>query len=207
MATEVSICNQAISWLGGTLIISLDQDSAEAKLCKANYEHLRDLVLEAKDWTFATTRAQLAKLSTPPVYGFSAAFAVPSDTIRILQCSPNPSLGTSSTSPGPSRESLRIGDELRTEWQREGDEIVCDEDTMYCRYIKQVTDPSKFSPGFVQALAARIAWDIANPLTRSNTLEEKMKVKYEAAIEEGGMTDGLQGRSHKIRSDGLTRIR
>ncbi len=207
MATEVSICNQAISWLGGTLIISLDQDSTEAKLCKANYEHLRDLVLEAKDWTFATKRIQLAKLSTPPVYGFSAAFAIPSDNIRVLQCSPNPSLGTSSTSPGPSRESLRIGDELRTEWQREGDEIVCDEDTLYCRYIAKITDPSKFSPGFVQALAARIAWDIANPLTRSNALEEKMEKKYKDAVDEGGTMDGLQGRSHKIRSDGLTRIR
>lgn len=207
MATEVSICNQAISWLGGTLIISLDQDSTEAKLCKANFEHLRDLVLEAKDWTFATKRLQLAKLGTPPVYGFSAAFAVPSDCIRVLQCSPNPSLGTSSTSPGPSRESLRIGDELRTEWQREGQTIVCDEDTMYARYIFRETDPSKFSPGFVQALAARIAWDIANPLTRSNALEEKMQRKYEMAIDDGGIADGLQGRSHKIRSDGLTRIR
>ena len=205
MATEVSICNQAISWLGGTLITSLNDNSAEAKLCKANYEPLRDLVLESKDWTFATTRAKLAKLGTPPVYGYSAAFAVPSDTIRILQCSPNPSSGASS--PGPSRGDLGFGDELRTSWQREGETIVCDEDTLYCRYIQKITDPSKFSPGFAHSLAARIAWDIANPLTRSNKLEEQMKDKYEASIDDSGTMDGLQGRSHKIRSDALTRIR
>lgn len=205
MASEVSICNQAISWLGGKAIISLDDGTTEANLCKANYEHLRDVVLEAKAWTFAVKRLQFAKLSEDPVFGFSAAFAIPTDIITVLQASAA-STGISVTGPG-SRSSTGNGDEQRTLWQREGQTIVCDEAAMYGRCIQRITDPTKFSPGFVQALAARIAREIALPLTHSQTLEDKMVVKYDASLAEAGTFDGLQGKSNKIVSNALTRVR
>lgn len=205
MASEVSICNQAISWLGGKPIISLNDGTTEANLCKANYEHLRDVVLEAKAWTFAIKRLQLARLSVDPVYGFSAAFAVPSDAITILQASVAAS-GISTTGPG-SGSSDGNGDAQRTIWQREGETIVCNEEAMFARYTCRITDPTKFSPGFVQALAARIAREIALPLTHSQTLEDKMVNKYDNALADGGTFDGLQGRSNKIISNALTRVR
>ena len=211
MTTEVSICNQAISWLGGKRIISLDDETTEARLCKANYAHLRDVVLELKAWTFAVKRVKFAKLAEPPIYGFSAAFAIPTEILTVLQVSrfnaPGEGGIASTTSPGPSRESTRNGEEQRIIWQREGDTIVCDEGAIVGRCIQRVIDPSKFSPGFVQTLAARLAREIALPLTRSNTLEDKMVKKYDDALSDGAVTDGLQGRSNKIRSDALTRVR
>ncbi len=210
MATEVSICNQAISWLGGNRIVSLDDETVEARLCKTNYDSLRDVVLEARAWTFAIKRLQFAKLATPPIYGFSAAFAIPPSVLSILQATRGPAENNTSigiTGPGLSRETLRNGKEQRIIWQREGDTIVCDEAALVGRVILRITDPSKFSPGFVQALAARIAREIAIPLTQSQTMEDKMMIKYEASLADGAVVDGLQGTSNKIRSDALTRVR
>ena len=211
MTTEVSICNQAISWLGGNRIISLDDETTEARLCKANYAHLRDVVLELKAWTFAVKRVRFARLAEDPIYGFSAAFAIPTEILTVLQVSrfsaPGESNATGTTGPGPSRESTRNGDEQRIIWQREGETIVCDEAAIVGRCIQRIVDPSKFSPGYVQTLAARLAREIAIPLTHSNTLEDKMVKKYDLALSDGAVTDGLQGRSNKIRSDALTRVR
>ena len=114
--------------------------------------------------------------------------------------------GNLATGPGSSR-STGNGDEQRVLWQREGQTIVCDESSMYGRCIQRITDPTKFSPGFVQALAARIAREIALPLTHSQTLEDKMVKKYDDALADAGTFDGLQGKSNKIRSDALTRVR
>ena len=206
MTSEVSICNQALSWLGGKRIISLGDGTTEANLCLANYENLRDVVLEARAWTFAVTRLQLAKLSAVPVFGFRAAFAISPDIITVLQAS-RAAAGISITTGPGSRGSLGNGDEQRTLWQREGQTIVCDEEAMFARCILRITDPTKFSPGFTQALAARIAREIALPLTHSQTMEDKMVAKYNEAVADGGTFDGLQGKSNKIRSNALTRVR
>jgi len=206
MTTEVSICNQAISWLGGNRIISLDDGTVEANLCKDNYAHLRDVVLEAKAWTFAVKRIKFARLSEDPLYGFVAAFAIPPDILTVLQVS-GANVNAAGTGPGPARKSLGNGEEQRIIWQREGETITCDQEQIYGRCIQRITDPSKFSPGFVQALAARIAREICLPLTHSKTLEDKMVLKYDDSLSDAGTFDGLQGRSNKVRSDALTRVR
>jgi len=88
MATSpVEICNLALSWLGGDLIISLTDDSTEAKLCNAVYAPLRDAVLEEREWTFATRRIQPPALVAGPLYGYDKAFQIPIEVIRVLQVS------------------------------------------------------------------------------------------------------------------------
>ncbi len=210
MATEVSICNQALTWLGANTIISLDDETTEARLCKANYADLRDAVLEDRDWSFARKRIQFARLAQDPLYGFSAAFAIPVDVLTVRQATrgPEESQGAvSSTGPGLSRENLRNGKEQRIIWQIEGETIVCDESAIVGRVTMRQTDPSKFSPGFVQALAARIARELATALTQSSTLETKMHDKYNDSLITSATADGMQGTSNKIRSDALTRVR
>ncbi len=210
MATEVSICNQALSWLGANPIISLDDETNEARLCKANYEPLRDAVLEARAWTFAVKRIQFARLAQDPLYGFSAAFAIPTSVLTILQVTSGPSSvnsAVSTTGPALSRENLRNGEERRIIWQREGNTVVTDELSIVGRVIERIVDPSRFSPGFTQTLAARIARELAIPITQSQTLEDKMVAKFEHSLAEGGVVEGIQGTSNKIRSDALTRVR
>ena len=59
MATEVSICANALRRLGDDPITSLTDDTERARLCNAFYEDARDACLRSHPWNFAITRASL----------------------------------------------------------------------------------------------------------------------------------------------------
>ena len=211
--SEVQICNQALSWLGGDLIISLNDDTTEAKLCKANYVPLRDAVLEEREWTFAVKRVELAQLSEQPLYGFDRKFQIPPETLRVLQVS---RFGEDVTSANVSNTGVRsssrdgtgIGRETRIEWLREGETVVAnDAERISARILVRIADTTKFSAAFDQALAARIAMDIALPLTNSRQMQQDMASMYGEKIRLAAASDGIQGRSYNVRSDSLTIVR
>jgi len=191
-ASEVTICNLALSWLAGNLIISLDDGSTEAILCKANYELSRDSVLETMAWTFATRRFRLTPEVNVPEWGYGKQFTLSPDIITVLEVS------GSASKPNGTND---------LDWRREENRIVCDKDVIYLKTIVRIVDPSRFPPNFIQALAARIAMEIAIPLTESKELLAAMERKYLAYLYTASATDGLQGKSDIIDSQVLTGVR
>lgn len=183
MATEVSICNQALGFLGGNRIISLDDGTTEANLCKDLYADLRDAVLEERDWSFATVWKSLPSLATTPTGEFAYAYELPSEVLRVAEVEDN------------------------TLWRVEDRKIVTDEAAVKARCIVRVTDPSKFSPGFVQALAARLAADLALPITNSRSMMETMFQLYERKVGRAINSDNRQGKARRIRSTWLLKAR
>jgi len=186
MASEVSICNQALGWLGANLITSLDDETTEAVLCKANYSHLRDAVLEEADWTFATRRFKLVKSPNEPVYGYANKFQIPNDALRLISAT--------------NREDNR-NDTDEFDWRREENFILANDAVVYSKIVVRITDPKRFSFMFIQALAYRIAAELATPLTESRTKEEKMQQMYEHRINKAKASDGSQGKSDRIKSN------
>lgn len=210
--SPVAICNQALGWLGGDLIISLDDESKEAKLCKANFDGLRDAVLEDREWTFAVARIEMAELIDVPLYGFDKAFQIPEDVLRVLQVSRAGEVDDGVLVEGSFQSATRGGTgqgrESRIDWLREGETIVANNAArIFCRVLKRITDTTKFSPAFDQCLAARMAMDLAIPLTNSRLLQRDMAQIYGEKITLAAGTDGMQGRSYKVRSDSLTIVR
>ena len=185
MSTRVSICNQALGWLGANLITSLDDETTEANLCKANYDSLRDAVLESQNWTFATAWEKLIKLSTSPTSLYPNSFQIPADAIHIIYC------GVDYDNP--------------VNWRREGQTIVTDDGNCTIQYIKRIEDEAQFSSLFTQALAARLAADLAIPLTKSRTMQSDMFQLYQVKLKEAASRDNQQGRSRRIRSRWLNR--
>lgn len=206
--SDVAICNQALGWLGGELITSLSipEDSDEWKLCNANYAPLRDAVLVEREWTFAIARAEFAALASAPTYGFDKAFQIPATALRVLQVT----LAGDGVAAGGTTEKYTQfqGRYTAIEWQREGQTIVANgAERIYAKYIQQVTDTTKFSPAFDQALAARIAMDLAIPLTNSRLLQRDMAAMYGEKIAIAAASDGAQGRSVRTRTGSLIRVR
>ena len=87
MATEVSICSNALRRLGDSPITTLSDNTERARLCNAFYGDARDAVLRSHPWNFAITRARLAQLSSTPAYGYSYQYALPTDPycLRVLE--------------------------------------------------------------------------------------------------------------------------
>jgi len=194
MATEVSICNLALSWLAGNLIISLDDEIIEAQLCKANYDSSRDAVLEDRAWTFATKRYRWTPLSTAPVYGYGYAFMIDPEVVRILEV--RDSDGT-----------YNANGANDLDWRREGNTIVANASVIYVKALRRVADTSKYPPSFVMALAARLAADICIPLTESRQMQQDMWTLYSKKLDDAMATDGMQGSSDIIQSRKLIGVR
>jgi len=189
MTTSTDICNLALGWLAVKSLTNLITDkSPAADLCRVNYPLLRDAVLEARAWTFASKRITLAATTKPLMddfFGYSHSFKVPPKCIRVLR------VGSSSS----------FLDRLR--WVREEDNILANAGKIYMSYIARIEDSSKFSAAFVQALAARIAADLCIPLTEDRNLQADLWKIYIDKIMDAAATDGTQGRQERLRSDAL----
>lgn len=187
MSTVVSICNQALAMVGGKLITSIDDDITEAKVCKANYEPVRDELLEAANWSFTLEWLDLPKLANPPLSEFANAFQLPSDVIRVIF----------------------VGKDFEhpTQWQREGMNIMTNNATCMCQVVRREVDTTKFTPKFVGAFATRLAAEMALPLTNNGKVYELLMGSAERKLTDAINSDNSQGRAKKIFSSWLQSAR
>lgn len=185
MTSAVEISNLAIGWLGGTPIISFDDESTEAKLAKLNYPLVRDAVLEDHFWSFATQRIVLTPTVESPAFGEDNQFLIPPDTIKLQ------------------RVDRTVNGDDNLDWVREGKFIIANVERCYVWYTRRVEDPTEFTSNFTQALAQRLAADIAIPLTESRSLQEQHFLLYQEKLNDAAATDGMQGRSPRTQSTRL----
>ena len=191
MATEVSICSNALRKLGDDPITSLTDDTERARLCNALYEPTRDGVLRAHPWNFAITRASLTRLSSTPAYGFSYQYALPTDPycLRVLEME--------------YQDYIFKIENLATE----GRVLLTDEGTAKILYIAKITDTAQFDSLFVDALTAKLAADLAYPVTNSTSLQLQMHKLYELKLSEARSVDGQEGFIDGLVSDTFTDFR
>lgn len=217
MASQVSICNQALGWLGANLITSLNDDNREAQLCKTNYDDIRDAVLEEREWTFAVRRITLAPVVLPPAYGYARQFLLPPDVIRVLNI-PDTSLGATPPLGGAQFGGLAQGPDQQPQlpaWRKEsvedpsvtGNVILANADQLVMRVIWRVTNIGLYSPQFIQCFAQRLAADLCIPLTQNRGLWVDMWNVYQQKLSRASAMDGIQGSMERKRSNAVQRVR
>lgn len=190
MADTIGICNQALALVGGNRITSLDDGSTEADTCSDLFEDLRDFVLEGADWTFATKRYKLSPEAGTPEWGYQYQYTKPPETLRIINLSDSPD---------------KLNGESHEDWRREGNLILCDlSDYIYIKTIDKVTDPSKFSAGFIQSFVYKLAAHLSIPVAGSRSLLADMESLYQNSLPVTRSNDGRQGKSDKINSTRYT---
>jgi hypothetical protein len=177
--SEVDICNSALTLLGEDVILDLPDGSTRSILCNQHYHKQRNACLRAYPWAFALKRASFAPLATAPDWGYSAAFAVPSDCLRVWN----------------------IEHVSKTDWKREGQTIVTDESTINGLYIAKITDPAQFDSLFIDALAARLAATICVAITAKRPLAADLWNLYKAKIDEAEEIDSQEGEPEAIDDD------
>ena len=177
--TDVSICNSALAKLGAERIISLSDTSARAVLMKEQFEKIRDELLYSHPWNFATARAEIAPLVADPLYDFDYQFQLPSDCLRVI--------GTDIPNAGA--------------WKVEGRILVCNQNAVNIKYIKQVTDASQFTPGFAEVLAAKLAADVCYAITQSATLQDRMDMKYRDQLRQARSFDAQESTGDRVYAD------
>lgn len=170
MASFVSLCNAALSHLGEyDYITSLDDDSPQAVVLKANYERVLEYCLRQHFWNFATKRVVLAPSASSPAWGAGKHFALPSDLLRIRDINNNP-------------YEQFIVENNGIYW--EGGDIL------NLRYVAYISDPNKFDSLFSEYYSFSLARNIAASLTDSREKMKEMKEMETLALSNARSVDG-----------------
>jgi len=187
---DTDICNIALGWLGGNLIMSMDDDTTEADLCQANYETSIKATLEAVDWTFARGRARLVPL-VGEVIGtdYSTRFALPPNCLVVRFVSVT----------GTYRDTVT--------WEKERHELLANDKVLFIKYTEYATDPNKYTSKFIHLAASQLAADICVPLTASKTQEKMLRGKVEMLIDQAGGSDGVQSLPQKVTANTMQKAR
>lgn len=174
MASKVEIANRALQILGAKRIVSLTEDSRNARAINAAFEPVKRAELRKHPWSFAITRAQLAADATAPLFTKSNSFPLPSNCLRLL--SPDPEVNYNDL-----------------DYNIEGRSIITNESSpLNVRYIYDVTDPNIFDTLFRESLAAKLAEQLCEEITQSNTKVATAAAFYKDAIADAKRTNAIE---------------
>lgn len=178
-ASEVAIANRALDLLGQHPIISFADGTNVAGLCQRNYPLARDAVLRSYPWNCAIRRAALPALTTAPAWGYLYAYALPA---------------------GPSPEfCLRVLDvdgalDDGARWVIEGRQIHTDITApLNIRYVARLADVGLFDPLLDEAIATKLALDLAEAVTGSGTQKQIAAQAFADALRAARRADAREG--------------
>jgi len=191
MTSIVDIANYALNTLGATNITTLDENSKAARIINQRYESVRDTVFRAHPWNCLLRRAELAKESTAPEFGYANQYALPTDPfcLRVLEFSNGtlsyPQDNMTSNSGGPV-------------FVIEGRKLLTDEGIAKIKYVGRVTDPQQYEANLTETLAAKLAMEVAYALTGSNSIVQLTAGLYDQKLKEARFVDGTEGAPQRI---------
>lgn len=172
-ASETVIGNAALFKLGEKPVLTFDDENDRARVLKARFDAVRDDELRAHRWTFATKRASLSALASTPAWGFELEYSIPSDCLQLMEVS-----GADVSFSLP--DNVAAGQAM---FALEDGKILTDLSApLPVRYVYRVTSTVKFDPCFDEALACRLAMELAEPLTQSGSKKQDAARQYGQAL-------------------------
>tara|TARA_R100000951_G_scaffold107659_1_gene103248 strand:- start:1594 stop:2199 length:606 start_codon:yes stop_codon:yes gene_type:complete len=168
-SADINIVNRALTLLGVNTITALTDTDKAAATASVLWDDTRAAVFRAHPWNCLTKRVALSKDSAAPAYGYSAKFQLPADFLRLIQL-----------------------EDPKENYQIENDFILYDGTALNVQYLALITDVTKYDTLLIDALAARLAADLAQPLLQSTTAMEKMYAMYELKLKEARYVDAQE---------------
>ena len=193
----VDIVNIGLVRAGATTITSIDdwnrRQSKNAQVMGVLWPYVRDEVLQAYPWKFATKWFELAKDSTDPIARWACQYPVPADCLRVLDVIPWTDTGsipvdyTSLKSRFTSVDFAFEGRNILTNYDIDQNGA----DPLFLQYVASVTDPSLYDPMFIKAAALRIGSDAATSLQNSSSLAQALMQEYQMVLVEAKALDAM----------------
>ena len=172
MASVVGICNGALNQLGATTILSLTEDSKNARLCNARFSEVRDAVFRSHVWGCLQVRLEIGLSTTTPAWGFKFKFNLPGDCIRLL----------------------RILD-YDSNYKVEGRKILSNTSSMKILYVGRITDPNEYDELLRETLSSSLAADMAFSITSNNNTTQNMYELFKEKLRDARFVDSTEGQN------------
>ena len=174
--SNVEIYNLALTILGGNLLQTTEAGwetaTRAAQLCTTNFPHILDKSLAAHDWSFATRSELLAQRAESGRGLYPNRFALPGDFLRAIKVEGGGSL----MQEGPN-------------YVLEADDLLTAEPRVSLLYVAQLTDPRRFPPIFVDALAYGLAALLATAINNDQRIAQAHDQKYVVILQQAWAQD------------------
>lgn len=198
MASQVQICNLALKKLGENAIISIDDETEEAEALRLIYSLVLENELRIHNWNFSIKRTTLAALADAPAFGYTKQYALPSDYLRAIQVGEH-----------------FVSDNLRDYvtdtspfYTVEGNRILTDESApLKFRYVRKGINESEFDSSFVMAFANRLAYEMAEDSTQSNSKRELAARAYQDSLISAVDSGAVEIPAKRVQDDSWTLAR
>lgn len=192
MASQVEIANRALTKVGEARILSLSDDVEAARVVSSLWDIVRDAELRSRNWNFSISRTSLAALVAAPDWGFSLQYQLPSDCLRVIQ--------VDEFYPGPSMSDYRNASEAQ--YQIEGGKILTDlQAPLKIRYVARIEDTGSWDAAFSEVFACRLAVEVCERLTQSNTKRDLAWKEYVEAIRAAVRADAIENPPEPLPDD------
>jgi hypothetical protein len=169
--TALALCSRALLRLGAQPIASLTEGTPEAEVAANLYPGIRDALLSAHPWSFASGQSLLARLVATPVADFAHAFQLPPGFLRVLSAGSGRGQGLS--------------------YRFHEGRLHADAEQVTLTYVFR-PDESAFPPFFAAALVARLAAEFCLPLTESASRAEVLFRLAEQELRAARLVDSQQ---------------
>lgn len=172
MDAQTQIVNKALILIGAQRILSITDGSNEAQTAAQLWDSVRDAVMRAYPWNCCVRQATLALLSTTPTFGYSYQYELPTDPycLRVL--------------------GMEYDD---SKFRIQGRKLLTDESSCSITFIARAEDITIWDPLLKDAVAARLASELAYPLSNSATLSKTRRDLYREILAEARSIDAQEG--------------
>ena len=184
---DVALCARALIRIGAAPITSFADGTAEAEIANALYPQVRDALLSAYPWSFASGQVALEQLVSPPLADYKYAFGLPNDYLRAV------SAGNGSRGRGLN---YRIA----------AGALHTNAAAVILSYVFRPEEES-FPPYFDQALITRLAAEFCIPVTENTARAEALDGLAEREFQRARQIDAQQDTPNKIEDFSLIKVR
>lgn len=179
--SKTEICNKALTLVGANPIVSLTDDTQNARILNRVYELSLKSILSEAPWAFALKRTLLAQSAdTLEWYDTDETYIYvkPNDMIRAFRSNDEDAI-----------------------WRQHADYILSDTNDLGLEYTYFLDQPSKYSTSFVEAFVDKLCSDIAFMVLNSKTVAENYLEKYEKVTLAKALAENAQIGSYAVMKD------
>lgn len=184
---DIALVSRALIRLGAAPITSFDDGTAESEITGALFAPIRDALLSAYGWSFATGQVALNQMETAPLADYKNAFQLPVDFLRAL------SAGTAGRGRGVNFRIAR-------------NTLHTNASPVLLTYIFR-PEEEEFPPYFDIALIARLAAEFCIPITENTSRAEAMFRLADAEFQRARQIDAQQDTPSRIEDFSLISAR
>lgn len=184
---DVALCSRALIRIGAAPITGFLDGTAEAEIAGALYAPVRDALLSAYAWSFASGQVALAQLDMPPLADYQYAYQLPADFLRAL------SAGAGARGRGLNYRIAR-------------GQLHTNSPTCVLTYVFRPQE-EEFPPYFDQALIARLSAEFTIPVTENTSRAEAHFRLADMEFERARQIDAQQDTPNRIEDFTLVDVR